>query len=230
MSFNSDPDLMPKKPVSPFMVAAIVLGNIIPLYGVLAWHWSIFDIVFLYWCENVLIGVLTFIRMSITGFVFRNASIGSTLFHDAFFTVHYGLFCFVHFAFVCAVFHPASTLAGGDGDASVYDLMAPGYWPAFAGIALGVMISGVSKIKADYENNHELGSIMGSPYGRVAVLHIVLLLGAFIVMAMGSPVWGLLLLIVLKIGYDILEASGIVTMHGPASDENEEKNKESGHH
>jgi hypothetical protein len=44
---------------------------------------------------------------------------------------------------------------------------------------------------------------MQQPYGRVIVLHVMLLCGGFLVMAFQSPMIGLLLLIVLKIGLDL---------------------------
>jgi hypothetical protein len=45
---------------------------------------------------------------------------------------------------------------------------------------------------------------MMQPYGRVVVLHLAILGGGFLVMLMGMPVAGLVLLIVLKIGLDVL--------------------------
>ena len=44
---------------------------------------------------------------------------------------------------------------------------------------------------------------MGKPYGRVVVLHLTILFGGFGVQALGSPLWALLLLVVLKTGIDL---------------------------
>jgi hypothetical protein len=44
---------------------------------------------------------------------------------------------------------------------------------------------------------------MGQPYARVVVLHLTIIGGGFLVMALGAPVLGLLLLVVLKIGVDL---------------------------
>jgi hypothetical protein len=45
--------------------------------------------------------------------------------------------------------------------------------------------------------------LMARPYGRVMVLHVTVLIGGFAAMALGSPVWALLLLLALKIGLDL---------------------------
>lgn len=44
---------------------------------------------------------------------------------------------------------------------------------------------------------------MQQPYGRVMVLHLTILGGAFLMAALHSPVVGLLLLVVLKIVLDL---------------------------
>ena len=48
-----------------------------------------------------------------------------------------------------------------------------------------------------------LRDLMQQPYGRVVVLHVAILGGAFLMAALGSPVWGLLLLVALKITLDV---------------------------
>lgn len=44
---------------------------------------------------------------------------------------------------------------------------------------------------------------MQQPYGRVVVLHLTILLGAFLMAALKSPTVGLALLVILKIGLDV---------------------------
>jgi hypothetical protein len=46
-------------------------------------------------------------------------------------------------------------------------------------------------------------SLMTQPYGRIVVLHVTILLGGFLMMALKSPALGLVLLVVLKILLDL---------------------------
>ena len=43
---------------------ALVLANLVPLAGVLLWEWSVSSVVILYWFENVVIGVVNVLRMT----------------------------------------------------------------------------------------------------------------------------------------------------------------------
>lgn len=41
----------------------LILANLIPLVGVIFWGWSVFNIVVLYWMENLVIGVINILKM-----------------------------------------------------------------------------------------------------------------------------------------------------------------------
>jgi hypothetical protein len=60
---------------------------------------------------------------------------------------------------------------------------------------------------------------MAQPYGRVVILHLTILLGGFMVMALGSPMIGLILLITLKTFVDI---KAHLKQHKTVSAENSE--------
>ncbi len=79
--------------------------NAIPLAGVTFWGWSAFELIFLYWLENVVIGVRTALMMLLSA---RFNGPIATFATTAFFTVHYGIFCLVHGIFVMAMFGNAS--------------------------------------------------------------------------------------------------------------------------
>ena len=44
---------------------------------------------------------------------------------------------------------------------------------------------------------------MGAPYGRVVVLHVAIIFGGMAVMALGQPVFMLMVLVLLKLGMDV---------------------------
>lgn len=109
---------------------SLVAANLVPLAGVLLWHWSISSIIVLYWFENVVIGVVNVARMitfspagtSLAAVIgSRGASNAATaealqrlggnvmvhgikLFMIPFFIVHYFMFCAGHGIFVFSMF------------------------------------------------------------------------------------------------------------------------------
>ena len=44
-------------------VIALVLANLVPLYGVLFLGWETFPLVFLFWLENVIVGAFNVLKM-----------------------------------------------------------------------------------------------------------------------------------------------------------------------
>jgi len=44
-------------------VIALVLANLVPLAGVFLFHWEVFPLLFLFWLENVVIGILNVAKM-----------------------------------------------------------------------------------------------------------------------------------------------------------------------
>jgi hypothetical protein len=148
---------------------------------------------------------------------------------SAFFLVHYGIFWFVHGIFV---FTLPMFMGGGPGVGSadcilgsgVFASGTPGAFPGVdgcAGSAFGellwtnVAIAGVALFLShgasflfNYIGNAEYLTAsptrqMGAPYGRVVVLHLTILFGAFAVAFLGSPIAALLLLVGLKTALDL---------------------------
>src|SRR5208283_509567 len=44
-------------------VIALVLANLVPLAGVFLFHWEVFPLLFLFWMENVVVGILNVAKM-----------------------------------------------------------------------------------------------------------------------------------------------------------------------
>ena len=49
----------------------------------------------------------------------------------------------------------------------------------------------------------EISEQMGQPYKRIMIMHVTIIFGGFLVMALNTPLAALLLLIVLKMGADL---------------------------
>ena len=98
----------------------LIGANVVPLLGVLLLGWSTFSIVFIYWCENVMIGVINLLKMLTCSAEPHKGLIGEArhaakLFFLPFFTFHYGMFCFVHGVFVFALLGEGGVMGGGGG-------------------------------------------------------------------------------------------------------------------
>lgn len=139
----------------------------------------------------------------------------SKLFLVPFFIVHYGFFCFGHGIFVFALLGDRGAagafMPGGPGipgmGSSFLDLVraalaAGGIW--------AVLVLGVSHFHSFIVNYLGKGefrrtaaaALMIAPYGRVVVLHLAILFGGFVVEALGSPTFLLVLLVLGKIALD----------------------------
>ena len=198
----------------------LIAVNLVPLIGVALWGWSLMLILVLYWIESGIVGALNVLKMAaaqgtgigipgsrvairvggMAGGLARGALIG-------FFIVHYGLFWVVHgvFVFLLPVFAGMSSVADGSfAPADFGPLPLDGL--ALSAIALAVS-HGVSYYanylgRGEYLRVSPQGQMM-SVYGRVFVLHITILGGAFMVAWFGTPLAALALLVGLKTAADL---------------------------
>jgi hypothetical protein len=122
-----------------------------------------------------------------------------------FFVMHYGIFWVVHGVFV--VLMPVFGMAGSDGSASpgILDGVAP-LTILFALVALTIS-HGVSFWfnyigRGEYRRTTPSGQ-MFAPYGRLVVLHITIIVGAFAIGFTGAPESAVVILVVLKIVLDL---------------------------
>jgi hypothetical protein len=208
-----------KKDLLDIPLIALLAANAIPLFGVLFLDWDAFYVVLLYWTENIVIGFYNVLKMVFAAVPHPIAHLGK-LFLIPFFIVHYGGFTAIHGFFVLALFHD-----GGQGPP-----MGRMDWPCFlvfvqmlfnvvkymysvvpSQVRLAVLALFISHgisfvqnylLKREYTTARP-EKLMGSPYGRVVVMHISILIGGFLTMAVGSPAPLLVLLIGLKTILDV---------------------------
>jgi hypothetical protein len=210
---------MKNKYLTDVPLIALVAANLIPLWGVVFWKWDAFYIVLIYWSENLAVGFYNILKMAFAK-VSRPAEHLGKLFLIPFFAIHYGGFCAIHGFFVLTLFSKGNV-----------DFMDNVSWPCFfvflqmllnvikqaysvmphaMRYALGALFvsHGISfvynyLIKGEYARVKP-DKLMGSPYGRVVVMHVAIIFGAFLTMAMGSPVGILIILVGLKTFLDVV--------------------------
>ncbi len=181
-------------------ILALILANLAPLAGVFLWGWGAGAIVLLYWVENLIVGLYNVMKIALAK---PDDSVRDEFGMAAvpFFCVHYGGFCFAHGIFVLLL---ASAAKGGEPSMErVPVLFGQILWPS-----LGLLIShGVSFVMNTLVHQEyktlTVRKQVWQPYGRIAVLHIGILLAMFVLMPLGTSAALLAALVVVKTGADV---------------------------
>lgn len=206
---------------------ALILANLVPLGGVIWFDWQVFDILILYWAENVVIGVINVLRM-----ITSQPSLGilevaehrsglqlsatqrarvaavasrSRFFLVPFFVIHYGAFCWGHYMAVVSLFGEELQQTGGaPAGVSIVDAWQSPLWLGVAAIAISHLLSFYFNFigSGEYQRTN-IAQLMKRPYGRIIVLHVTVIAGGFLVTTLGDPTWMLLVLIIMKTVIDL---------------------------
>ena len=178
---------------------ALVAANLIPLVGVLFFGWSVRNLLLLYWTENVIVGGFAIARM-----VSINPAVGLPM--GLFFTVHFGMFCFVHLAFVDVLSQPGGPMAstGGSFLPGLGDIVAAATpWAIFGLVVSHGFSFVVNFLLGGERKTSTVPAEMIKPYPRMVVLHVAIVVGAFLTIMIGGGIGVLLVLVVLKIAVDL---------------------------
>jgi hypothetical protein len=207
-----------KKDLLDIPVISLIAANAIPVWGVLFLGWDAFYIVLLYWTENLAVGFYNVLKMVFAG-ASRSAGPPNKLFLIPFFIIHYGGFTAVHGFFVLAIFHKGEGPPMGEMNwpcflvfvqllfrvsGYMYSVIPPQVRLAVLALFISHGVSFVQNylLKGEYATARP-EKLMGSPYGRIVVMHIAILAGGFLTMAVGSPAPLLVVLVVLKTVLDV---------------------------
>jgi hypothetical protein len=196
-------------------VLVLVGANLFPIYQVLFGGWTVSSILILYWLENVLVGCFNVLRMLVArpGGVWSPGAKAALI---PFFVLHYGVFTVFHGLFVFTLFvrHSGAAASWQDRPTFVSGGGALGYfaqlmcWQQLGYVFLALAASHAFSFFWNYLGQGEyrrtsLDDLMVRPYSRVAVLHVVIILGGLLVAVFHTPVVALVLLVALKIGMDL---------------------------
>jgi len=159
----------------------------------------------LYWSENVIVGFYNVLRLATCRPQEKMAWLGK-LFFIPFFIVHYGGFTAGHGLFVTAIF--SGETIGKSGGFGVLEILRfihqNNLYLAMAALFLSHGYSFVVNYlgKGEYKMA-DVQTLMMQPYRRVIVLHITIIFGGFLMMALKSPFIGLLFFILFKTIMDL---------------------------
>jgi hypothetical protein len=177
---------------------ALIAANLLPLAGVLLFGWNLAAVMVLYWAESAVIGFYTMLKLCVVG------KLGA-VFGVPFFLGHFGGFMAAHFAFVYGLFiHGGGTALPDVGAfAELREIFLP-LWPALVGLLVSHGISFFVNFIGEREHEaHSMSELMSVPYKRLVVMHVTVILGGWIVLALGTPSPALLVLIAMKIFVDL---------------------------
>ena len=215
-----------KTAISPVDNILIVAGNIVVIFGVLLWGWSLFDIFAIYWLENILIGAITIIRMLLCAAAWGIPFIIGSLFLICFFIFHYGIFCMGHGTIILSLFYDgAAPTSSGPLELFQFFLQIGGnnqFIFAMIGVVLIDSVRALQQIKSDRAEARMPKGIMFSPYGRIMVLHVTIIFGGLAAQELGDPIWALFLLVFFKTAYDLAAHNNLLRIHKPAARDTED--------
>ncbi len=180
---------------------ALVVANLVPLYGVLALGWKVPPIMAFYWAENLVVGFFNVLKMSCAQGPVGDSHMtlnGRPVTQDSrkalilFFALHYGGFTLGHGVFVMAVF-------------------SPGLGNIFTELGLALLVLSASH-GFSYRRNFigrgeylrvSFARLFWQPYARVVIMHLTIIVGGSLAASMGSPIGALLVLVGLKTLIDL---------------------------
>ncbi|MEO0368027.1 MAG: DUF6498-containing protein [Pseudomonadota bacterium] len=195
----------------------LILANVIPLVGVLFFGWDAVLVLALFWIENLIIGVYNLIKMLAVS-VFRSqwSKLGLTLF----FVIHYGLFWTGHGLLLWNLLgfesiDPAQVLGiQGEGPLELFlegfaimmsfiERYDPVIWLGLGGLVMSHGVAFIERfILAGELFKKSVNQLMTEPYKHVLMLHAGLMAGAFILTKVGSPLWLLAVIVLIKMLVD----------------------------
>ncbi len=174
-------------------VTFLVAANLVPILGVLFFDMSMFQIIFLYWCESGIIGFFSILKILI-----KTRPIFIGVFSSLFFTLHFGIFMFAHIFILLALF--------GDSIVNI-NFLSPFLFPIGV-LFVSHFVSFISNfiVKGEYKQD-KLSSNNLPPYRRIFIMQITIIFGGMIFSLFSTlfntKVAGNIILILFKILIDV---------------------------
>ena len=148
-------------------------------------------ILFVYWCQSVIIGFFNFIRiLSLKNFteekVPTKAARGYAIFSAFFFLIHFWGFHLVYLIFLLSIAKPNFTFISTI-------ILSAGL------LFINHLFSFIKNFKHDTEKKQDIGKVMSFPYARILPMHLTIMFGLFLV---GNK--GIIFFLILKTIADVI--------------------------
>ncbi len=204
-------------------IIMLIAANSIPAWGIIFYEWNPVYLLIIYWIESGIIGLFNVFKMLIISSRFSGKfspfSLMGGLFLSAFFTVHYGGFMAVHGIFLGVFLSGFQDAAGDPFSFSFVREILPhttdpmtitkSGFMAVIGLFISHLFSFILNFlmnKRKYETS--LPGQMIRPYKRIVIMHLTIILGAFIFLGLGrNSIFIAILWIFIKICADIYALS-----------------------
>ena len=195
----------------------LLLANVIPIVGVFAFGWQALDLLLLYWLEAAVVGVFTVVRVLLAMGDPTDTGLGALFGFDRYTgpgagtsNARFGavaLFCFQYGPLW--VIHGAALflLPGFAFEPLGWDPLAvlPTLLPAVGAMALSHGLSfGLGFLAGGVRERTAPVAQVFAVFPRLLVLHYAVLIGGFGAVTLGSPLFALVVLVVLKTVADVL--------------------------
>lgn len=187
-------------------LALTILGNVLPLMGVLLVGWDIYTLLVFYWCETLIIGFWTVATIALHEGQETWAPAGgasrpptSRAATACIVLLHAGFFMAIHLFLM-------SSLYGAEWPGHLRSVgtfidtfvIGQGLWPMLAGVFLQR-----AAIFWEERRAPSISPTMVALYLRILVMQVVIIFGSWGVLLAGSGLFGLMLLVALKTLLDL---------------------------
>jgi len=171
-------------------VQSLIFVNILTIVFALIDNWNLFDILFIYWCQSVIIGIFNFLRIMTSKIKLpkkisknklkdkgkiKKISYFFRIFYGLFFLFHYGGFHFIYLMFISDI------TANNISSITTFVLIHIGIY--FINHAFSFFHNMKDKSKKELHVKH----IFKAPYKRIIPMHLTLMFGFMTTLLLGLP-------------------------------------------
>jgi len=222
--------LIPSKRGGFITVILMIAANLTPAIGVLIFGWNPFIILFFYWFESAIIGILNIFKMLISGAIqngkFSPEGFSTGLSLSAFFAFHYGMFMLVHgifltvffilftqgslFSTVFDEFNLRGLFTGFIPESmTAADILDSGLFPVASMLIYQIINFFIHFILTGEFDQNDAKDYMMRPYKRIVIMQLTIIFGAFALFSTGLKNFAFIIVwIVLKLIADLKLTAG----------------------